>query len=97
MYICNHCGKTFDEPQVSTTTHGTTSLGACFYENWTESPCCQDGFSEAVICEKCGEAFSEEDQIGKIELCPKCQKAALEKFESIFTAAEIDYLRQTDG
>lgn len=84
-YICDHCGVAFDAPATHTVTE---SLGE-FARTYTEEACpicgC-DSFSEADLCEKCGEP----KLTGEL-LCKRCRdelKAKFTAFADHLTAEE---------
>ena len=57
MYICNNCGKTFDDYKVIEE-HHPYGMGYAT-EKWAVCPHCKDSdFSEAKECEHCGELFA---------------------------------------
>lgn len=52
MYICNECGKTFEEPKKVVERHG---LDTPPYEEYSVCPHCWSGnCSIAQTCERCG-------------------------------------------
>lgn len=59
-YICTECGKDFDLSNVKyyTEKHGFTDGR---FETLSCCPYCGGGYREAVVCEHCGNAFSEDD------------------------------------
>lgn len=67
MYICNNCGKTFDDYKVIEE-HHPYGMGYAT-EKWAVCPHCKDSnFSEAKECERCGELCAEL-QDGLCDVC----------------------------
>lgn len=60
MYICNNCGRTFND-KTAYMWHGEE---ACCPD------CCSFDYSEAIKCKKCDCFFAEET--GEHHLCPTC-------------------------
>lgn len=54
MLVCLECGEPFYEDEVVywEETHG---LPYGPYEQWSGSPCCRGGYTEAYCCDMCGE------------------------------------------
>ena len=76
MFICNHCGETFEDPITSREHYG-------FNDSWGEdiesSPCCESGFEVAVECKVCKKIVGE----SKIdcEICESCQSQIENKYK----------------
>lgn len=52
MYVCIECGTVFEECERYTETHG---LDTPPYEEWNGCPECGGAYTEAQICDCCGE------------------------------------------
>jgi len=70
-YICTECGKDFDLSNVKyyTESHGFTDGR---FETLSCCPYCGGGYMEAVVCEHCGNAFSEDDKNMFGSWCKEC-------------------------
>lgn len=61
MYICRDCGRVFDNPAFFFENHGFDYGPA---EKWDCCPFCGSvSFDEAVYCDGCHEAVSEEEAV----------------------------------
>jgi uncharacterized protein CbrC (UPF0167 family) len=74
MFICDECRCFFDDPERVEERHPYGESYAI--EEYYCCPKCGGGFSEASICEECGEYFAEEELVGG--LCPECLEKAKE-------------------
>ena len=52
MFACCECGKLFKELAYWEETHG---LDTPPYEQWSGSPCCYSGYTDAHKCDCCNE------------------------------------------
>lgn len=104
-YQCHECGRSFEEPDIITETHGMTD-GSC--EEIGVCPYCKGYFEEMAQCRICGEYFTEDELSGgvcdeciyehstDIELCHKLGEEAEETIKingfiaSIFTEEQIN-------
>lgn len=90
-YICMGCGETFHRPIRVEEDSGERKL---------VSPCCGEGFRDAVSCRSCGTLLAEgTDEHG---LCPACAHGAVERFRDLlrreFTGPEREALNDAfDG
>ena len=67
MFICNECGKTFEEPKVYYESHPYGEGHA--HEKWTVCPYCREAdISEAEQCERCGD-WVESTRKGLCDVC----------------------------
>ena len=79
IYICEGCGHVFEEPMEWEERHGFTHGP---FEKWSLCPVCQDGYSEAFMCDMCGEWKSVDGRTvitdmsdgNKIEVCGECSE-----------------------
>lgn len=71
MYICHECGHIFTDSITLIERHG---LDAPPYEYFEVSPCCQSNYTEAFICDKCGEYIDTETyvEIENNRYCENC-------------------------
>ena len=94
MFICNHCGNTFQQPAEFREPH--PELIGCPDESWTECPTCGDGdYTGARMCD-CGNYTRNSDG-----LCDDCKRAAMKLFQVFmatnFTERERAYLNEKFG
>lgn len=93
-YICLSCHQLFDEPYEYEERHG---LDHGPFERWRVSPCCYDGYDEAVECDRCGAAhpaslsMRSNNPFSNELLCPDCSAS-----EEAEIAAYLDYCRSID-
>lgn len=60
MYVCLECYNTFEHPVKWEERHG---LDTPPYEQFVGSPCCYGDFTEALMCDCCGDPITTEDYI----------------------------------
>ena len=86
-YVCKDCGRIFDESEIVTYTES-------YGERFTVSPCCNEEFYEADMCEKCGEWVDPLEMNGNI--CKDCEEELVEEAKKIlhqrFTKEELDVI-----
>lgn len=92
MYICNNCGRTFEEPATGREEHpygeGTAS------EIISSCPYCRDyDYEDAVECEHCGKRISHSES--DFGLCDDCRigiAVRVRKFFDGYQDNEKDYI-----
>lgn len=84
-YICLSCHQTFEEPYEYEERHGFDHGP---FEHWSVSPCCHDGYDEAVECDRCGAAhpaslsMRSNSPFSNERLCPDCYEAEEDDIEA---------------
>ena len=79
MYICDCCGMVFEDIAEWRESRGEY-WGDPAYETLIGSPCCHEGFTEAVQCKECGEWVSVSDTTDGY--CGKCRDNVLKRYRA---------------
>lgn len=87
MYICDECGNTFETPHFHKEKHADS-----YYEQYAESPCCHESFSEAYTCPMCGDVAVPEGEI----LCKYCQETIDNKLHELKKETKLSSIDFSD-
>lgn len=72
LFVCIECGHLFEKPLMWKEDMGEY-FGFPTYEEYWGSPCCYGNYTEAKLCDKCGEWIADDYfKIGNQRYCQNC-------------------------